>query len=298
MSVTQSDASELLGGFRPVQLRHIITPLAARFELAFVRTFSRARNAAFLDKVAFRLAKGDWKKLLALMQGAIRTVCARNAQPSEAASAPSVSASKRQRTDPATAPAEFEQLVQPMQLAGAAPGCALGEEWARLCDKIARLQKQLLGNQEGVAFTFVEGTLVRALREGHWLLLDEINLAAAETLERVAAVLEEDGSVVLAERGEAKAVVRHDGFRIFGAMNPPTDFGKKELPPGIRSRFTELYVTPITSSEDLHLVVIGILQPVLSHPPVSQVVDFYHAALHAAETTLLDGANQRPQCAR
>ncbi len=31
-----------------------------------------------------------------------------------------------------------------------------------------------------MAFTFVEGTLVRALREGHWLLLDEINLAAPE----------------------------------------------------------------------------------------------------------------------
>ena len=36
------------------------------------------------------------------------------------------------------------------------------------------------GSDGGMAFTFVEGTLVRALREGHWLLLDEINLAAPE----------------------------------------------------------------------------------------------------------------------
>ena len=47
--------------------------------------------------------------------------------------------------------------------------------------------------------------LVHALREGHWILLDEMNLAAAETLERVAAVLEEGGSVALTERGEADA---------------------------------------------------------------------------------------------
>ena len=39
-------------------------------------------------------------------------------------------------------------------------------------------------------FAFVEGALVSALREGTWLLLDEVNLAPAETLERLAGVLE------------------------------------------------------------------------------------------------------------
>ena len=32
-------------------------------------------------------------------------------------------------------------------------------------------------------------------------------------------------------------------------MNPPTDFGKKELPAGIRSRLTELYVPRLSSAE-------------------------------------------------
>ena len=48
----QSDASELIGGYRPVQLRHVLAPLAARFEAAFCKTFSRVRNAALLDKLA------------------------------------------------------------------------------------------------------------------------------------------------------------------------------------------------------------------------------------------------------
>ena len=39
-------------------------------------------------------------------------------------------------------------------------------------------------------FAFVEGALVTALREGHWLLLDEINLAPVETLERLASIIE------------------------------------------------------------------------------------------------------------
>jgi midasin len=49
-------------------------------------------------------------------------------------------------------------------------------------------------NRDGVegafAFSFIEGALVKAVREGHWVLLDEINLASAETLQRLASLLE------------------------------------------------------------------------------------------------------------
>ena len=31
--------------------------------------------------------------------------------------------------------------------------------------------------------------------------------------------------------------VRHEDFRLFACMNPATDVGKKDLPPGIRNRF-------------------------------------------------------------
>jgi hypothetical protein len=48
------------------------------------------------------------------------------------------------------------------------------------------------------------------LKEGHWLLLDEINLASSETLERLGAVLESTtGSVSLLERGDVEAIPRH-----------------------------------------------------------------------------------------
>lgn len=40
------------------------------------------------------------------------------------------------------------------------------------------------------AFAFVEGVLVKAIREGKWVLLDEINLASAETLQRLSGLLE------------------------------------------------------------------------------------------------------------
>ena len=41
-----------------------------------------------------------------------------------------------------------------------------------------------------------------ALKAGHWVLLDEINLASAETLECLSGLLESaTGSIVLADRG-------------------------------------------------------------------------------------------------
>ena len=47
-----------------------------------------------------------------------------------------------------------------------------------------------------------QGSLVQALRHGHWILLDEINLASSETLQLLSGILESDqGTIWLAERG-------------------------------------------------------------------------------------------------
>ena len=49
-------------------------------------------------------------------------------------------------------------------------------------------------------------------------------------------------SLLLAEAGNIERIEAHPEFRVFAAMNPATDVGKKDLPPGIRSRFTEIYI--------------------------------------------------------
>ena len=84
------------------------------------------------------------------------------------------------------------------------------------------------------------------------MLLDEINLASAETLECLSGLLEsQKGSLFLLERGDHEPVERHPNFRMFAAMNPANDIGKKQLPTGLRSRFTEFVVDEISSAEDL-----------------------------------------------
>lgn len=291
----QSDSSELVGGFRPVQPRHIFAPLASRFERLFCRSFSRSKNGPFLAKLARRLAKAEWAKLLALVLGACASYAKlRTAAGGQGCAGASVGGEGQGAEGGAVGGAAAGAAVA----AGEVADLGLDGEWEAMGIEAARLRQRLQrgsGGGDGLAFAFVEGSLVQALREGHWLLLDEVNLASPETLERVAGLLEEGGSVALTEKGEAAMVPRHPGFCLFAAMNPPTDFGKKELPAGIRSRLTELYVPALTSTEDLALVVLQYLSPVLPSPPVGAVVALYQAATQAAATRLLDGADQRPE---
>ena len=53
---------------------------------------------------------------------------------------------------------------------------------------------------------------------------------------------------------------------MFACMNPATDVGKKELPDGLRNRFTEYYIDEPQNEQDLILIVQDYLKS-LSPPP-------------------------------
>ena len=149
--------------------------------------------------------------------------------------------------------------------------------------------------ETGFAFAFEEGALVKAVRNGDWVLLDEINLASAETLERLVSLLDsKDASLALTERGDLELISRHPDFRLFAAMNPSTDFGKKDLPPSLTSRFTEVYVDEVTDRSDVTLVVIQYFGDV-QNAPVDDIVSFYLRAREMATQVLEDGAGVSPR---
>lgn len=54
------------------------------------------------------------------------------------------------------------------------------EEWARFSESVTAAERAAQLAEGGFAFAFKEGALVKALRQGHWVLLDEINLAPSE----------------------------------------------------------------------------------------------------------------------
>lgn len=84
---------------------------------------------------------------------------------------------------------------------------------------------------------WVDGILIEAMKKGYWFLADEINAAGAEINFVYHSLLDDDGRVILAEKGN-EVVIPHPNFRFFGAMNPPTEYaGTKELNKALMSRF-------------------------------------------------------------
>ena len=75
---------------------------------------------------------------------------------------------------------------------------------------------------------------------------------AAQVLERLNSVLDPGRTLVLPERSsEIEEVRAAAGFRLMATMNPGGDFGKKELSPALRNRFTEVWVPAVEAREEL-----------------------------------------------
>ena len=111
-------------------------------------------------------------------------------------------------------------------------------------------------NRQKILFEWVDGALVQAMKQGEPFLLDEISLADDSVLERLNSVLEQSRSIVLAEKGgEEVHVTAAEGFQFFATMNPGGDYGKKELSPALRNRFTEIWVPAVEDRDDLIQIV-------------------------------------------
>jgi hypothetical protein len=94
----------------------------------------------------------------------------------------------------------------------------------------------------GGGFRFVESVLPQAMRHGDWVLLDEINLAEPQCIERLNPVLEQPPTLILSENdgtvfGEYGGVPIHDNFRVIATYNPAAYTGRNALSPALRSRF-------------------------------------------------------------
>ncbi|MFZ4595452.1 MAG: AAA family ATPase, partial [Verrucomicrobiaceae bacterium] len=111
---------------------------------------------------------------------------------------------------------------------------------------LTSLEKQLImGNERLPAsnWQLQLGALPKALENGHWLLLDEINLAEPQNLECLNSVLEHPRMLVLSEGdgrvyGPGGDIPVHPDFRIFATLNPAEYSGRNVLSPAFRDRWT------------------------------------------------------------
>lgn len=271
----QSEAGDMLGGFKPVTARSLIVPMKDEFDELFQSSFSVTKNQYFLELLGKQMAKSNWKAVCKLWQQALQMVAQqRTGSPARHGEAPS----KKRKVDSKTL-----DLVL----------------WDAFSAKVSVMERRLAAGNESFAFSFVEGNIVKAVRNGGWVLLDEINLASPDTLESIADLLDPTSpSLLLTEAGSVERIDAHSDFRIFAAMNPATDVGKKDLPPGIRSRFTELYVeSPDKDIKSLQAIVKSYLRSeATSDLAIALDVSTLHQKVIglAEQNRLVDGAGQKP----
>lgn len=135
----QTDSTDLLGGFRPLQLRRVAQTVYQSFVDIFVATFSRNQNAKFLAFASSALAKQDWKKLSQCFVRAAKLGLEKIKQRSM------------------SAPAKDRR-----------PAASSLELWKEFSDSAQRFERQRLACDSGLVFGFTEGALVDAIREGKW----------------------------------------------------------------------------------------------------------------------------------
>ena len=84
--------------------------------------------------------------------------------------------------------------------------------------------------------SFVEGILVKSMRDASMLYLDELNTAEADVLLRLDEALDDRRQLVLKE-AEGQIVNASSDWFVIATINPLTHVGTKELPPQLLSRF-------------------------------------------------------------
>jgi midasin len=128
----------------------------------------------------------------------------------------------------------------------------------------------------GPQFAWCDGVLLQAVKNGDWVLLDELNLAPQAVLEGLNAILDHRAEVYIPELDRTFECPR--SFRVFGAQNPLLQGGgRKGLPKSFLNRFTKVHVDALTD-EDLVQISASLFPELLTSSenttPASDIVTF------------------------
>ncbi|GLI68780.1 hypothetical protein VaNZ11_013272, partial [Volvox africanus] len=135
-------------------------------------------------------------------------------------------------------------------------------------------------------FAWCDGPLLGALRAGHWVLLDELNLAGQSVLEGLNALLDYRSEVFIPELSATFHCA--PGFRLFAAQNPLGEGGgRKGLPRSFLNRFTRVNVE-LLRRDDL-VFIASTLYARVPPPLLRRMVDLLDSMQAAASGSVGDG---------
>jgi hypothetical protein len=112
-----------------------------------------------------------------------------------------------------------------------------------------------------VQWVWENGEIIKAMKYGWWVILDEVNLAEPQILERLNSLLEKTPTLKATETspaieyGGSSGELVHPSFRIFATMNPAEYSGRIALSPAYKDRWTGYAYVPLASEMDiLHML--------------------------------------------
>lgn len=127
----QSDASDLFGGFKPLQLRQLALPIYIEFVGRFKQLFNDSANVAYLEALGRTFDGQKWESFA---NGLKKTIHVAEVQ---------------------------------LDALGAACPAATRLAWSDLRRRVASFEVQRKVAAEAFAFSFVEGLLVQVCRAGN-----------------------------------------------------------------------------------------------------------------------------------
>ncbi|MHC9538823.1 MAG: AAA family ATPase [Vulcanimicrobiota bacterium] len=103
-------------------------------------------------------------------------------------------------------------------------------------------------------YEWKDGIVVEAMRKGQWLLLDEMNLANPDILERMNSLFDDDRYLVLSEKPDNEIVRPDKDFMIFCTQNPASYSGRKELSDAMKNRLHRMWVDALPAAENVEIM--------------------------------------------
>lgn len=148
------------------------------------RTWWRGNNEEFLGRVSRLAQKRKWGQLVKAFRTALDKVAAAQGEADAPAAAAGAAAEAAAQQPAEGSGSKKQKRGSSGKKGGKASGAALPAEvvrqWQAFGSDLAAAEAAATAAEGGFAFAFVEGALVKAVQEGWWLLLDEMNLAPAE----------------------------------------------------------------------------------------------------------------------
>ena len=276
-----SDVSDLIGGFKPLNAKTYISETAEEFIDIIRKYFDYDQNVKLVSFLHQFITSGKHITALLYMIRESKNII-KTCKNKAALAGAKLGESSEDEDEFGYSEQEGTNIIKVVKVC---------ENFLKRLETINRLKEKI---DSSLIFKFIQGSLVKALKEGDWILLDELNLAQNEVLQNILPVLE-NKSIILIEKGEIKELKRHPDFKIFGCMNPGNSVGKKELPPTIKKNFVEYFVKDIEDANELQMIIKNKSKHQFQESEYKAIVELYLRLRNlAAKHFLTDGFGRKP----